>query len=127
MATQSRCFPASGRLSYRVQLKNWLDAATARQGANPQAVIRSCSVDAVLDTESVHSVIPASIQSVLGLEVRHQCTVQHGDGRSERVDVTEAVIIQFGSHDTVEEVLVFGDEVRIGRTTIAKLAYETRD
>jgi hypothetical protein len=103
------------------RLRNAIDEALARRGQLPADRIRTCDVDAVVDTNSVRCVIPPAVAERLGVIVRGQRLVEFTDGRGRVVAVTGPIIFDIFSRDTVEEALVLGDDVRIGYTVLAKL------
>jgi hypothetical protein len=65
--------------------------------------------------------VPQHIAVRLGLGIRGQRMAEYADGRREAVSVTEPLIVELQGRDTLEEALVLGDVVLIGRTVIEKL------
>lgn len=61
------------------------------------------------------SVIPIHVAERLGLEMRGQRVARYADGRSESVGVTEPIVFEIQSRDTLEEAMVVGDEVLSGK------------
>ncbi len=98
-----------------------MDEALARRGKLPADRIRTCDVDAVVDTDSVRCVIPPAVAERLGVIVRGQRLIEFADGRGRVVAVTGPIVFDIFDRDTVEEALIFGDDVRIGYTVLAKL------
>jgi hypothetical protein len=105
----------------QVRLRNAMDEARARRGMLESDKVRTCNVDAVVDTESVWCVIPSDIAERLGLTIRGQRTMEQADDFRDMVPVTGAIYVEILGRDTVEEALVYGTEVRIGYTVLAKL------
>ena len=75
----------------------------------------------VVEAGSVRSVLPVQVVQKLGLGIRGKRMVEYADGREEAVDVTDAVIIECEGRETIEDALVFGDEVLIGQTVLEAL------
>jgi hypothetical protein len=65
--------------------------------------------------------IPPEVAKRLGLGVRGQRMAEYAGGRTENVGVTEPLLVEVVGRDTVEEALVLGDEVLLGRTVLEKL------
>ncbi|MBI2266286.1 MAG: clan AA aspartic protease [Armatimonadetes bacterium] len=110
-----------GEVRVQVRLINAVDEARARQGELSKDKIRQQLTDAVVDTGSVHLVIPPQVMSILGLSARGRRVAEYADGRKEPVDVTEPLVVDINGRDTIEEALVLGDEVLIGQTVLEKL------
>jgi clan AA aspartic protease len=109
-----------GEVRAQVIITNAVDEALARRGQIDPSEIRRYEADALIDTGAVRSIIPSHVAQQLGLASRGQRVVQYADGRNDTVDVTEAVIIKILDRDTLEEALIFGDEVLIGQTVLEK-------
>ena len=110
-----------GEVRTKALITNAIDEALARRGQLAPDKIRRYEADALVDTGAVRSVLPTHVVQQLGLDIRGQRVAEDADGRKENVDVTEAVVINIGGRDTLEEALVLGDEVLIGQTVIEKL------
>jgi clan AA aspartic protease len=110
-----------GAIRVKAQLTNAWDEALARRGKLPTPEVRSCEVDALVDTGAVRSVIPAQVLQNLGLQIRGQRVAEYADGRHENVGVSESLVFKLLDRDTLEEALVLGDEVLIGQTVLEKL------
>jgi clan AA aspartic protease len=105
----------------RVTLTNASDEALARRGMIKPEEVRRYEADALVDTGAVRSVLPPHVVQCLGLGLRGQRVAECADGRKDVVGVTEPVVVEIEGRDTLEEALVLGDEVIIGRTVIEKL------
>jgi hypothetical protein len=105
----------------KFHLRNAMDEALARRGQLSADRIRTCDVDAIVDTESVRCMIPANVAERLGVTIRGQRIVSYADGRRAVVQVTGPIFFDVLGRDTVEEALILGDDVRIGYTVLAKL------
>lgn len=110
-----------GEMRVRVKLTNALDEALARRGQLPPGEVRTYDADAVVDTGAVRSVVPIHVMQCLGLQTRGQRIAQYADGRSEAVGVSEPIVFNILTRDTLEEAMVLGDEVLIGQTVLEKL------
>ena len=118
-----------GEVRVRVRLTNASDEALARRGQLPSDQVRSYEADALVDTGAVSLVMPAYAMQQLGLMAREQRVVTYADGRTERVQVTEPVIVQIDGRTTSGEAFVLGDEALIGQTVLEAmdLVVDTRN
>ncbi len=110
-----------GEVHIRARLTNAFDEALFRRGALTADRVRSCEVDAFVDTGASRTVLPAEVAERLGLAIRDQLVVGYADGHREAVGMTEPLLIEIDGHDTVDEALVLGDQVLIGQTVLEKL------
>src|SRR5687767_5372669 len=70
-----------GEVHVKIRLTNYTDAEMAERGLLDPANIRSCEVDAIVDTGANRSAIPIGIAERLGLHVRQQGFAALADGR----------------------------------------------
>jgi len=91
-----------------VRLSNLFDELASREGRFPRTKVRSISVDAVADSESVWSVIPRRIARRLGLRVHRAWNGWQTDG----------VTFKLAGRSTSESALVGGRHLLIGRTVL---------
>ena len=110
-----------GEVRTQALILNAGDEALARRGRIAPEQIRSYEADALVDTGAVRSVLPPHVVQQLAIEIRGQRMAEYADGRKESVGVTEGVIFNINGRDTLEEALVWGDEVLIGQTVLEKL------
>ncbi len=110
-----------GEIRAKVRLTNAVDEGLSRMGQLPADQIRSCEVDAMVDTGAVRTVIPVHILQKLGTGLRGQRVAQYAEGRTEAVDISGPLIVDILGRDTLEEAMVLGDEVLIGQTVLEKL------
>jgi clan AA aspartic protease len=112
-----------GEIRVKVLITNAMDEMRLRRGEIAKVDVRTYEADAVVDTGAVRSVIPAHVKQKLGVLNRgHRHRVaEYADVRKDTVEVTESLIIDIAGRDTLEEVLVLGDEVLIGQTVLEKL------
>lgn len=83
--------------------------------------IRSCDLEAMVDTGAVRPAVPRHIAQQLGIGVARQGIVELADGRREPVDITEPIEFSWGDRVTAEEAFVVGDDILIGQTVLKKL------
>src|SRR5262245_56798819 len=72
--------PYMGEVRVKVKLSNGADRLLAKSGALDANRIRSCEVDAMVDTGAVRSVFPLSVAKKLGLPEDQFRTVAYADG-----------------------------------------------
>ena len=102
----------------QVTLTNACDEALARRGFLTQEQVHTCNIEALIDTETIRTRLPAQIVQQLGLAIVGQSKVEDVD---DLVDLTEPIDIEINGRRTTEEVLASGTEVLIGRTALARL------
>jgi len=112
---------ALGEVRVRAKLTNAEDEALVRRGMLTPEQVRTCEVDALVDTGAVCVVLPSTVAGRLGLTVRGQRVAEYADGRAEVVSVTEPFHVELQGRETVEAALMLGDEVLIGQTVLEKL------
>ena len=110
-----------GEVHVKARLTNAVDAVLARRGTLASERIRSCEVNAFVDTGTTRTVLPAEVAERLGLAIRGQVAVGYADGREEAVGMTEPLVVEIDGQDTFDEALVLGDQVLIGQTVLEKL------
>ena len=110
-----------GEIRVKVKLTNAVDEALFRSGQLTKDQIRSYEADALVDTGEVRPVIPVQVQQTLGLDERGRRIAEYADGRKDNMAITGPIIFEILGRNSLEEALVFGDEVLIGRTVLAKL------
>ena len=107
-----------GEVRIKVRLTNAADESNALRGIIKPEAVRSVEIEAVVDTGAVRCFMPGKIMQQLGLVPASRRRAQYADGRSEEVDVTEAVRIELEGRPTYEDCLVLGDEMLIGQTAL---------
>ena len=110
-----------GEIRTTVKLTNAFDEELASTGKLPPDKVRHVTVQAVVDTGAVSSIIPAQIAEQLGVRLRGKRVARYADGRFDAVDVTSSILFEILNRNTLEEALVLGDEVLIGQTVLEKL------
>jgi predicted aspartyl protease len=109
-----------GEVKTQVRLINATDEALARRGQLAPDQVRVYETNAVVDTNAVSTAIPTDVAQALGLDATDQRAV-YADGRNESVDVVGPIAVVIRGRCTLEEALVFGNEVLIGKTVMGKL------
>ena len=110
-----------GEVRVKAKLTNAVDEGLVRRGLLKPEQVRTYEADALVDTGTVHTVLPPDVVDRLGLGTRGQQVAEYADGRKEAVSVTEAVVVELKGRNTLEDALVLGDEVLIGQTVLEKL------
>jgi predicted aspartyl protease len=110
-----------GEIREKVRLTNAFDDYLYRMGQLDASKVRRLEVEGVVDTGAVRSILPIHIVEKLGLGTRGQTVAKYADGRAETVAITNSVIFECQTRDTIEEALVLGDEVLVGQTVLEKL------
>jgi predicted aspartyl protease len=107
----------TGEVHVRVRLSNAGDVERVHRGLATTDQVRSCEVDALVDTGSTRSVIPAEIVASLGLTLVDTAVGRVGDGCSVSVGISSAVGFEILGRRTFEEAYVMGKEILMGQTT----------
>ena len=90
----------------------------ARRGKISKDEIRQYEADALVDTGTVTSVVPANVMKQLGVLSVGTRVAEYADGRKDTVDLTEPVTFDIVGRTTTENAMVLGDEVIIGQTVL---------
>ncbi len=110
-----------GEIRTLFRLTNVIDSGLHRRGMLKIEDIRSCEVEAMVDTGAVRPVVSRQIVQQLGLGIARRGVVELADGRRETVDVTEPIEFTWGDRSTSEEAVVVGDDVLIGQIVLETL------
>jgi clan AA aspartic protease len=110
-----------GAVRVQVKLTNAINEALIRRGLLNPNLLQVCETEALIDTGTVHTVLPQEIIEQLGLNIRGQQIAQFANGTEESVDLTETVIIEIEGRETTEATLVTGNIVLIGQTVLETL------
>ena len=110
-----------GEVRVKVTLTNAGDEILVRRGLLTADRVRSCEVDALVDSGAVRSVLPSHVIQRLGLAIVRTTRVTYANDGAENVDITEVVGIDIDGRRTTEEMLVLGSEVLIGQTVLESL------
>jgi clan AA aspartic protease len=107
-----------GEVHVRVRLTNAADVAMAEKGLLAIEEVRSCDVDAIVDTGATRSVIPADIAARLGLRARREGVVTLADGGRITAGTSEPIYFEIYGREVAEEAYILGDAVLIGQTIL---------
>ena len=107
-----------GEVYVRVRLSNAGDVERVSQGLSTMDQVRSCEVDALVDTGSTRSAIPQEIAERLGLALVDNVFGRLADGSHVSVGVCGAIRFEIMGRRTSEEANVMGDEILIGQTVL---------
>ena len=107
-----------GEVRVKVKLTNAFDEAMARCGKISKDEIRQYEADALVDTGTVTSVVPANVMKQLGVLSVGTRVAEYTDGRKDTIDLTEPVTFDIVGRTTTENAMVLGDEVIIGQTVL---------
>ena len=110
-----------GEVRVAVKLTNALDDERAAEGSLPRDQVRTTTVEALIDTGAVRSVIPQFVLNQLGVRIRGNTVAEYADGRKDIVGLTGSILFDILGRSTSDEALVLGDEVLIGQTILEKL------
>ena len=110
-----------GAVRVHLKLTNAIDEALIRRGLLNPDMLRVCETEALIDTGAVRTVLPQSVVTQLGLNIRSQQIAQFANGTEEPVGLTEPVIIEIDGRETTEATLVTGNTVLIGQTVLETL------
>jgi clan AA aspartic protease len=107
-----------GAVYVRVRLSNAGDVEKVRRGLTTMDQVRSCEVDALVDTGATRSAVPPDIVESLGLTIMAQAVGRLADGGSTGVGICSPIGFEIMGRETFEEAYVMGDEILIGQTTL---------
>jgi clan AA aspartic protease len=107
-----------GAVYVRVRLSNSGDVEKVRRGLATMDQVRSCEVDALVDTGSTRSAIPEDLVEPLGLTIMGHAEGTLADGSSTSVGFCSAILFEIMGRETLEGAYVMGNEVLIGQTAL---------
>ena len=107
-----------GEVHVSVRLANASDVFMMEQGQLDPSKVRSCEVDAVVDTGATRSAIPQHIVDLLGLTVSRQGNATLADGRRVSVGVSSPISFEIEGRKTSEDAYIVGDTVLVGQTVL---------
>jgi len=109
---------AMGPVRVKVKLTHVADQAAVATGRKASAELPRVEADALVDTDTVRSCVPAPLLERLGIEPYERTVVEHADGRKEAVAISEGVRFEIMNRRSWDDALVLGDEVLIGQTSL---------
>ena len=86
-----------GEIVTRVELENATDRGNVRLGLREEASVRRTSVDGIVDTGAVLSMLPQNVVERLGLPIHGKVVVSYADERKEERDVAGPLGIRVGN------------------------------
>ena len=107
-----------GEVHVRVRLTNATDAEMAEGGLLRPDQVRSCEVEALVDTGATRSVISTKVARQLGLRIRRQAVATLADGSRIPAGVSSTVSFDILGREHREDAYVLGDSVLIGQTVL---------
>ena len=107
-----------GEVVVRVRLSNAWDEECVRRGVATEDQIRSCDVDAIVDTGCTRSVISRGVAERLGLSLVDNAVGNLADGSTVSASICSSIQFEIMGRRTAEEAYVMGDDVLIGQTTL---------
>jgi hypothetical protein len=90
----------------------------AEAQATPAQVRKGC---VLIDTGALRGILLPHVVQRLGLEMVGERVAEYDDGRPGAVGLTEPLTLQVLDREELQEAMVVGDEVLIGRTALGKL------
>ena len=110
-----------GEVRVKVKFSNGADQWLADTGRLEGSRVRSCELEAMVDTGAVRSAIPESVARQLGVPSTRLKTVALADGRTASVPLAGPLVFDIDGRDTFDDAYVLGDEVLIGQTVLEKM------
>ena len=107
-----------GEVHVRVRLSNAVDVTLVHEGKLQADRVRSCEVDALVDTGATRSIIPQDVFQQLGLSILRQAVGQLADGNEAPTGFSSAIVFELEDRMTIEGAYVLGDAVLIGQTIL---------
>ena len=109
---------AVGEVRVMVRLTNVGDRLMVERGLLDAQKVRSCEVEAIVDTGATRSVIPRHIADELGLITSREAKATLADGTAIRVGRSDPVYFEIEGRDVAEDAYIVGDTVLIGQTIL---------
>jgi clan AA aspartic protease len=103
-----------GQVHIPVILRNAREVVIARMGHLPADQVHTSTVEALIDTGTLRSVLPSFVADQLGLLRLTRTGTQMADGRFSEAEVTEPFYVELYGRQAVAEALVMGEHVLLG-------------
>ena len=107
-----------GAVFVTVRLSNAIDIEIAERGLIDKGEVRTCEVEALVDTGSTLSSIPPELAATLGLRIHRQATGVLADGNRVSCGVSMGVWFEIYGRETTQDACIMGDAVVIGQTVL---------
>src|ERR1700688_4322599 len=95
--------PQMGEVHVSVRLSNATDVELAERGLMEPDQVRTCEVDALVDTGATKSIMAIHVAAQLGLTIRRQTLGQLADGTRVPVGVSSTVRFEISGRETLED------------------------
>ena len=86
-----------GEIVVRIELENATDRGNVRDGLREEAAVRRTSVEGVVNSSMMMSVLPQNVVEPLGLTIHGKVVVSYADERKEERSVAGPVSIRIGN------------------------------
>jgi clan AA aspartic protease len=110
-----------GQVKHAVTLRNTREVVMARLGHLPAEQVHTVTVEALIDTGTLRSVLPPFVADQLGLLRLTRTGAQMADGRLGEAEVTEPFYVELSGRQTVAEALVMRQHVLLGAIVLEGL------
>jgi len=107
-----------GEVRVKVRITNGMDEMRVKAGELKSEDVRTFEGEALVDSGTVKTVIPASVMQQLGIPIMSERPVRYADGRIETVPVTGTIRVHIQNRDAIDEAYVLGDEILVGQTVL---------
>jgi clan AA aspartic protease len=107
-----------GAVFVTVRLSNATDIEIAERGLIEKSEVRTCEVEALVDTGSTLSIIPPELAESLGLRIHRQASGVLADGNRVSCGVSMGVWFEIYGRETTQDAYIMGDAVVIGQTVL---------
>jgi len=108
-----------GAVFVTVRLSNATDIEISERGLIEKSEVRTCEVEALVDTGSTLSIIPPDLAKNLGLRIHRQATGVLVAGNRVSCGVSMGVRFEIYGRETTQDAYIMGDAVVIGQTVLA--------
>ena len=110
-----------GQVKMQVTLRNAREEVMARLGHLPTDQVHTTTVEALIDTGTLRSVLPPAVAGRLGLVRLHRTEAQMADGRWGEAEVTEPFYVEIFDRPAATTALVMGEQVLLGATVLEEM------
>ena len=107
-----------GEVHVKVRLSNAADIELMERGLLQSTEVRTCEVEAFVDTGATRSILPPELVERLGLRIRRTAIGTLADGTQVPCGVCSGVLFQIEGRETLEEAYVMGDTPLVGQTVL---------
>ena len=104
-----------GEVRVLVMITNKTDVTNSEHGLIPESEVRSTTVEAIVDTGAMTSVLPDALARDLGLTTSRTKRFYVADGSTVDAAVTDPVEFEFNGRTALESCAIMGDVVLLGQ------------